>query len=148
MELPAREAEGKAAASRQRRPLRAYLPLPPLTCHILLALADEDLHGYGILRKIPRLMQGRTIPASGPVYLAAKRLLTEGLLEETGCETNGGGGIPRGPRYRLTAFGREVAKADLRRMANLLELTVRKGLVNGKVRIGDETPRAIPSRSP
>lgn len=131
----------------QRKTLRAYLPLPPLTCHILLSLADEDLHGYGILRKIPRLMEGRSVPASGPVYLAAKRLLAEGLLEEAGCDRDGEGPARRGPHYRLTPFGREVTRAELRRMAHLLDTAVNKGLVKGEVSVrAEEGPSAPPSR--
>ena len=58
-----------------QRDVEAHLPLTPLSFQILLALVDEERHGYGIMKEIERRTKGRMSPATGPLYLAAQRLL-------------------------------------------------------------------------
>jgi DNA-binding PadR family transcriptional regulator len=98
-----------------------FLPLAPATLHILLALAGEDLHGYGIMQEVLRQSEGRYRLGPGTLYDNLQRLMRQGLVEETP-------GQPRNQDtrrryYRLTAIGRSVLAAEISR----LEGVVREG---------------------
>ena len=102
-------------------------PLTPLSLQILVALADAPLHGYGILQEIER-MEGRALQSStGTLYLAIQRLGRDGLIEDD--VTPRPGEDSRRRYYRLTELGRQVAVAEMRRLAGLLEVARRKRLV-------------------
>ena len=64
--------------------LGSYLPLTPAVLHILLALADEERHGYGIMLEIERRTNGSFRPGSGTLYGTVKRLLSSRMIEESG----------------------------------------------------------------
>src|SRR5207249_12053167 len=78
--------EEGAMVTRRRagRPPEAYLPLPPATVHILLALADGELHGYAIIKGAAARSEGTVRLAPGPLYGSLKRLLQAGPGEEGG----------------------------------------------------------------
>src|SRR5262249_50176378 len=76
-----------------------HLPLAPATLHILLALAGEDLHGYGIMQEVQRQSEGRYRLGPGTLYDNLARLLRDGLVDESGGEG-------RRRYYRLTGSGR------------------------------------------
>ncbi|MCK5650930.1 MAG: helix-turn-helix transcriptional regulator [Gemmatimonadetes bacterium] len=109
------------------------LPLTPLAFHILLALLDGDLHGYGVLKEIDLITRGQMTPTTGPVYLAAQRLLGSGLIEESDKRPVPELDDQRRKYYRLTGLGRRVANAEAARMAYLVDVAVRKGLLQGRV---------------
>src|SRR5712672_630715 len=96
-----------------------FLPLSPATLHILLSLAGEDLHGYGIMQEIARQSEGRYKLGPGTLYDNLQRLLDEGLVQETGKS----GDSPRRRYYRLNSQGRAVLSAEIAR----LETVVRDG---------------------
>ncbi len=96
------------------RDVEAQLPLTPLSFQILLALVDEERHGYGIMKEIER--------RTGLIAESAKRPAPE--LDDR-----------RRKYYQLTAFGRRVAAAEAERMAYLVGVALDKNLVEGKLTI-------------
>jgi DNA-binding PadR family transcriptional regulator len=103
---------------RETDPAR-LLPLTPLAFSILLALADQDLHGYGIAQRIGERDAGGISLAPGNLYAALDRLIDAGLVERLGSDK----GVPnarRGREYRITAFGRRAAALEASRLRALL----------------------------
>lgn len=105
-------------------------PITPLTYSILLALADEPRHGYGIIKEI----EGRTGPGSAPstgaLYLALQRMDGEGLIEEV-AESPDESADARRRYWTLTAGGREVAQSESRRLETLVATAREKDLLAG-----------------
>jgi len=100
------------------------LPLTPLSFQILVALADGPRHGYGIIKEIEASSGAPLKSSTGTLYLAIERLDNEGLIEEEPS------GDARRRYYRLTARGRDVARAEARRLATLV------GVARGKRLLG------------
>jgi DNA-binding PadR family transcriptional regulator len=113
---------------RQRRP-EDMLPLPTQLYHVLLALRDETLHGYGIIRRFEELTEGEQTLLPGSLYATLSRMVELGLLERAAAprgETSGG---PQRRYYRATSFGRAVASAETARLEWLVSLARRGPLV-------------------
>ena len=106
---------------------RQLLPLTPAVYHILLALADEDRHGLGIMQDLDERTGGKVLPGPGTLYGTIKRLLEAGLIREASCP-NGGQDDPRRRYYRLTGLGRRVASLETDRLATLLRIAQDKRL--------------------
>ena len=105
------------------------LPLPPATFHILLAVADGDRHGYGIIQDVAA-RTGRELKLSaGTLYRSIQRMLEQGLIVETADRPLPELDDERRRYYRITPFGREVARAEARRMSQLVELARASGFV-------------------
>lgn len=117
------------------RDVDAHLPLTPLSFQILLALVDEERHGYGIMKEIERRTGGRMSPATGPLYLAAQRLLDAGMIAESVKRPAPELDDRRRKYYRLTSYGRRVAAGEAERMAQLLAVAFDKQLVKGRLTI-------------
>lgn len=98
---------------------RDLIPLTPLSFHILLALASEPNHGYGLMKEIRARTDGRLHPATGTVYLALQRLEDDGVITPADRKLRKGDDARR-RYYRLTNFGKQVARAEARRLAALL----------------------------
>lgn len=94
------------------------LPLTPLSLGVLLALAEGPRHGYALLKELDRQSQGRLKPGTGTLYAALQRMIDEGLLKETERPT---GEDARRRYYAVTELGRDVARAELRRLAGLMD---------------------------
>ena len=90
------------------------LPLTPVAFEILLSLGEEDRHGYHIMQAVESRTDGRIVLHAGTLYRALARLVEEELIEE--LEERAGPGDERRRYYRLTAFGREVARAEAARL--------------------------------
>src|SRR5215468_5825566 len=88
------------------------LPLTPAVFHILLALADSEKHGYGIMQEVARITDGTMRMGPGTLYGTIKRMLEAGLLEETDQRPDPALDDERRRYYRLTAFGEQVAQAE------------------------------------
>ena len=95
---------------------RGFLPLTPLACHVLLALADGGLHGYGIIREVSERTDGLITLRSGTLYTLLQRLLSEGLIAESERRPDPDQDDERRRYYEMTALGRTVLEADLRRL--------------------------------
>jgi DNA-binding PadR family transcriptional regulator len=102
------------------------LPLSPLSMEILLALAGSDLHGYAIIQAVSEQTNGRLQPGAGTMYAALERLLDTELIEET---TTAADRAARRRSYGITSFGRDVARAEVRRMASVIELAADRRLI-------------------
>lgn len=113
---------------KQSRDPATLLPLSEAVFQLLLALADEDRHGYGIMQEVEDRTGGRIRLGPGTLYGAIKRLREQGLLEETEAEMDPDGDERR-RYYRLTGFGREVAVLEAKRLERLLDAARRKQLL-------------------
>ena len=105
----------------------ALLPLPPATFHILLALADEERHGYAILQDIEARTGGELKLGPGTLYRSIARMVEQGLIAEV-ARRRGRDDDERRRYYRLTPFGTAVARAEMRRLAQLVRLARARGL--------------------
>lgn len=104
------------------------LPLTPLSHAILLALADRDRHGYGIIKEVERQSGGTVAPGTGTLYAALRRMQGEGLLADSDREP-GPDEDQRRRYYRITARGRDAARAETLRLARLVAVAREKALV-------------------
>lgn len=105
------------------------LPLTPAVFHILLALADGERHGYGIMKEVAMHTQGRMRMGPGTLYGAIKRMLAANLIEESDERPDPELDDERRRYYRLTEFGQQVAAAEVKRLSNLIKLAQTKRLL-------------------
>ena len=94
--------------------LDALLPLSPAVFHILLALADEDRHGYAIMRDIEERTDGVVRVGPGMLYGSIKWLVGDGFIEETPAKSKDDDGRRR--YYRLTTPGKALLRAEACRL--------------------------------
>src|SRR5215510_12491111 len=99
---------------------RAHLPLKPVDLELLLALAGEDRHGYGLVQAIEEHTQGLVVLDPGNLYRVIKRLLADGLVAEAGQRSAADAGGERRRYYRLTPLGGRVLAAELERLRSLV----------------------------
>ena len=104
-------------------------PLKPHWFHILLSLADRDLHGLQIMDEVSHRTQGAVHLWPGMLYGSLKRMLDDGLVVETDPPegAQAGGGRPR--YYRITARGKEQVIAEARRLAVYVKTAREKDLI-------------------
>jgi DNA-binding PadR family transcriptional regulator len=100
---------------REQQNAATHLPLKPLEFSILLALAEEDLHGYGIAKRIAERDVGGVDLAPGNLYAVLDRLIGHGLIEAVRQRAG-----ERKREYRITSFGRRVAGAEAARLQVLV----------------------------
>ena len=105
--------------------------LTPQAFHILIALADRDQHGYGMMQDVAARTGGKLRLSAGTLYGLVKRLLEDGLIIELreSQRPEKSQDDERRRYYRLTPLGRKAAKAEVNRMAELLEQARTHGLV-------------------
>jgi DNA-binding PadR family transcriptional regulator len=108
-----------------KRDPESLLPLTPAMFHVLVALADGGTHGYQILKDVEELTGGAVRLSTGTLYGIIKRLLSDGLIRESAASSKDD---ERRRTYALTAFGREVARAEAARLEHTLALARRKAL--------------------
>ena len=103
--------------------------LTALTFDILLALADEDRHGYGIIKEIEERTGAGSAPSTGAMYLALRRMVADGLITDTdGPESTDG----RRRYYTRTDTGRRRAEAESARLERLVSAARAKDLLVGE----------------
>jgi DNA-binding PadR family transcriptional regulator len=112
----------------EREP-RGLLPLTPAVLQILLALADGERHGYGIMQEVEARTGGETRLGPGTLYGSIKRMLADGLIEESDERPDPGMDDQRRRYYRITGFGEKVAGAEAERLARLVNTAAEKKLV-------------------
>src|SRR5437016_1205941 len=110
----------------------ALLPLPSATFHILLALADEDRHGYAIIQDVAARTGGELTLSAGTLYRSIQRMLEQGLIVETRDRPAPEDDDERRRYYRITPFGTAVARAEARRLTQLVRLARASGFVPGR----------------
>lgn len=108
------------------------LPLPSATFHILMAVADEDRHGYAIIQDVAARTASELKLSAGTLYRSIQRMLEQGLIVETRERPEPALDDERRRYYRITPFGREVARAEARRLMQLIKLARDSGFVPGR----------------
>lgn len=110
------------------------LPLTPALLHILLALADAERHGYGIMQEVARLSDGALSMGPGTLYGSIQRMLAASLIEESDERPAADLDDERRRYYRLTPFGRAVMGAEMKRLASLVQVARAKRVLSGSRR--------------
>lgn len=109
-----------------------FLPLPPATFHILMALAGEDRHGYAVIRDVAARTGGELKLSAGTLYRSIQRMLEQGLIVETRERPAPELDDERRRYYRITPLGEAVARAEAGRLARLVKLARASGFVPEK----------------
>lgn len=107
-------------------------PLPPATFHILMAVAYEDRHGYAIIQDVEARTVGELKLSPGTLYRSIQRMLEQGLLVETRERPAPEQDDERRRYYRITPYGEEVARAEARRLSQLVKMAKASGFVSSK----------------
>ena len=110
-----------------------FIPLKHSTFRVLLALADDELHGYAIMQAVAEMSEGRETILPGTLYAALARMVDEGLVEEREGPDDPSGG-PKRHYYRRTTFGRAVARAESERLRALLDIARAQKILTGERR--------------
>jgi DNA-binding PadR family transcriptional regulator len=108
--------------SKADRDPESFLPLTPAVFHILLALADGEKHGYGIMREITQRTGERQRMGPGTLYGSIARMLASGLIQESDERPDPALDDERRRYYRLSHLGRRVAAAEAVRLAELVRI--------------------------
>lgn len=112
--------------------VQSLLPLPPMTFHILLALANGERHGYAIIQDVVARTDGRVRISAGTLYRSVQRMQEQGLIEESRRRPAPDEDDERRRYYLLTAFGEAVARAEALRLTQLVRLARASGFAPGK----------------
>jgi DNA-binding PadR family transcriptional regulator len=112
--------------------IAALLPLPTATFHILMALAGGNRHGYGIIQDVASHTDGALRLSAGTLYRSIQRMLEQGLIVETRDRPAPELDDERRRYYRITPLGTAVARAEARRLTELVRLARASGFVPGK----------------
>src|SRR5215469_667636 len=106
----------------QRPYVQTFLPLKPHWFHVLLSLADQEQHGYGIMQEVLERTGGKVRLWPATLYGTIKRLMEEGLTEEAPSRPAAEHDDARRRYYRLTRLGRKVLEAECRRLEDLVRI--------------------------
>jgi DNA-binding PadR family transcriptional regulator len=96
-----------------------FLPLSPAALHILLSLAGEDRHGYGIMQEVARQSEGQYKLGPGTLYDNLQKLVDQGIVHDVAHKPSAGDD-PRRRYYRLTPLGRDVLGAEVTRLEGVI----------------------------
>ena len=110
----------------------SLIPLPPAAFHILMALADEDRHGYAIIQDVAARTSGKLTLSAGTLYRSIQRMLEQGLIVEASDRPAPEYDDQRRRYYSITPLGTAVAQAETRRLAELVKLARARGFVPGR----------------
>jgi DNA-binding PadR family transcriptional regulator len=99
----------------------ALLPLTPAAFHVLVALADGDLHGYAVIKDVSTRTAGRVELGTGTLYGIIKRLLADGVVVESKRRPAAAHDDERRRYYRLTPFGKLVVIAETKRLQAMVD---------------------------
>jgi DNA-binding PadR family transcriptional regulator len=108
----------------KHQPPRERLPLTPPVFHILLALAEEERHGYGIMQDVARQTDGALQLGPGTLYGCLKRMLAAGLVEESDERPDPALDDERRRYYRMTVLGKRMARAEAQRLAGAVTVAM------------------------
>jgi DNA-binding PadR family transcriptional regulator len=105
------------------------LPLQPAVFHILMALAEDDRHGYAIIQDVAERTGGAVKLSAGTLYRSIQRMLEDGLLIEIDERPDPEEDDERRRYYRITPFGKNVARAEAQRLTDLVKLARASGFI-------------------
>lgn len=111
--------------------IQKLLPLTPTVFHMLLALADGEKHGYGIMQAVEVETHGQMKIRTGSLYGAIRRMLEAGLIEEVTERLDPELDDERRRYYGLTDFGRRVLAVEAGRIARAM------AVIQGKQVLGE-----------
>ena len=114
-----------------REDIQSLLPLTPTVFHMLLALADGEKHGYGIMRAVEDETQGQMQIRTGSLYGSIRRMIEAELIEETNERPDPELDDERRRYYGLTDFGRRVLTAEAARIAQAMAVIHGKHILDG-----------------
>jgi DNA-binding PadR family transcriptional regulator len=112
-------------------PRRKLDPLPSAAFQILLSLADDELHGYAIMRQIEEQTGGRMRLGPGTLYSSIQALLEAKFIEEVDGPADPRLQPERRRFYRLTSAGRRLARAEAEKMADVLRVARTRKILRG-----------------
>ena len=115
--------------NRNERRAQELLPLTPGMFHVLIALADGEKHGYAVIKEVARRTDGAIRLSAGTLYTLIRRFVQEGVIAESAERPDPALDDERRRYYRLTEFGREVARAEAARMESTLNMARAKNLI-------------------
>ncbi len=98
----------------------AFLPLKPAVFQILVSLAEQERHGYAIIKEVERRTDGQVVILAGALYRFLRRMLEDDLIEELEERPASESDDERRRYYRITDFGRAVAIAEAGRLERIL----------------------------
>lgn len=124
--------------SDEKRDPRSLLPLTPAVLHIMLALVDGERHGYGIMQEVAARTGGTIRMGPGTLYGSIKRMMADGLIEESGERPDPAMDDERRRYYRLTGFGRRVVRAEVERLEQVVRLAREKQVLSGPEMLGGQ----------
>jgi DNA-binding PadR family transcriptional regulator len=110
----------------------SLLPLQPAVFHILMALADEDRHGYGIIQEVLARTSGEVRLGPGTLYRSIQRMLDDDLIIEVHERPAPELDDERRRYYRITKFGKAVAREEANRLTELVRLARASGFITKK----------------
>ena len=110
-------------------PRQKLNPLPTAAFHIMMSLADQDLHGYEIMRRVEAQTEGKTRLGPGTLYSSIQALLEAGFIAEVSSDN---ASDERRRYYRLTASGRRASREEAERLAGVVRLARSKKLLKGE----------------
>ena len=113
--------------SYDRTDIDTLLPLPPATFHILLALLDQERHGYAIIQDVEARTEGELRMSAGTLYRSVARMVEQELIAEV-SKRPASGDDERRRYYRVTPFGTAVARAEMARLSQLVRMARARGL--------------------
>lgn len=110
------------------------LPLQPAVFHILMALADDDRHGYGIIQEVLARTSGDVRLSPGTLYRSIQRMLDDDLIVELRDRERPAPDLDDERRryYRITKFGTAVAREEANRLSDLVRLARASGFITKK----------------
>lgn len=106
-----------------------FLPLTPAVFNILLALADGEKHGYGIMQEVEANTKGQVLMGPGTLYGSIKRMLQAGLIEETDERADPDMDDQRRRYYKLTTLGRRTLRMEAERLASQVQIARTKNIL-------------------
>lgn len=109
------------ARSSQRNP-KEKIPLSPIALYVLLALADGDRHGYAIIKEIETATDGAVRLLPGSLYRLIKQLVDDAWIIEVEAPRSAAGDDERRRYYHITPWGREIAQAEVERLAGVMRM--------------------------
>lgn len=111
-------------------------PLTPAVLHILLALSDEDRHGYGIMKQVESDSQGKVKMGPGTLYGSLGRMIEAGLIRESDRKVDPKMDDERRVYYKITALGQAALAAELERYREVVAVAKKRQLALNSLAYG------------
>ena len=108
---------------------RAPFRMTPVVFHVLLSLADGEVHAYGIMKDVSARTSGAISIGPGSLHFTLSKLLDAEMIEESSARPDPEIDDARRKYYQLTTYGRAVLESELGALSDIVELARAKNLV-------------------